>query len=166
MSFSRDKIKLLVIPTETSHIAFHELRTRVKSAIWREKFFVCCFVVFSPPILFPTVSKGYKEWLLRFGDSLSSKLGRLFKLLQSGHSACRVVLHASPTSGVGGVWWRYHVLTLSPLHLLTYHVGHDVRCCQAAAPIVATQSDSLRIFFRARFRARACFTLRLSPGFR
>jgi hypothetical protein len=30
----------------------------------------------------------------------------------------------------------------------------------------ATQSRSFRIFFRARFRANACLTLRFSPGFR
>jgi hypothetical protein len=29
-----------------------------------------------------------------------------------------------------------------------------------------TYSDSLRIFFRARFRAKACFTRRFAPGFR
>jgi hypothetical protein len=32
--------------------------------------------------------------------------------------------------------------------------------------LAATYSDSLRIFFRARFRAKACFTRRFAPGFR
>jgi len=40
------------------------------------------------------------------------------------------------------------------------------RCWTAAALVVASQSCSLRIFFRARFRAKACFTRRFSPGFR
>jgi len=40
------------------------------------------------------------------------------------------------------------------------------RCLAAATLIVATYSGSLRFFFRARFRAKACFTRRFSPGFR
>lgn len=35
-----------------------------------------------------------------------------------------------------------------------------------SSPKSATQSDSLRSFFRARFRAKACFTRRFAPGFR
>ena len=41
-----------------------------------------------------------------------------------------------------------------------------VAALQQRAPFGATYSDSLRIFFRARFRAKACFTRFFSPGFR
>jgi hypothetical protein len=36
----------------------------------------------------------------------------------------------------------------------------------ALTPHEAAYSESLRIFFRARLRAKACFTRRFSPGFR
>ncbi len=46
-------------------------------------------------------------------------------------------------------------------------VDHEGRCFWRQRLLnVATQSCSLRSFFRARFRAKACFTRRLSPGFR
>src|SRR5271169_760953 len=47
--------------------------------------------------------------------------------------------------------------------------SREGRRSAAAAPLGCnsiTQSDSLRIFFRARFRAKACFTRRFAPGFR
>ena len=111
--------------------------------------------------------------------------GRLTNLVHADRVPAVITCHESAARNASG---RYvHVLSLrfnsglpgalvqQPQTLVTANydrvlrVGspsRDVRCCQAAAPIVATQSDSLRIFFRARFRARACFTLRLSPGFR
>jgi hypothetical protein len=36
----------------------------------------------------------------------------------------------------------------------------------AATQVAITYSDSLRTFFRARFRAKACFTRRFAPGFK
>jgi len=55
------------------------------------------------------------------------------------------------------------------VHRRVLHFGSSCRsqCVHAEMrPLVATQSDSLRIFFRARFRAKACFTRRFAPGFR
>jgi hypothetical protein len=81
-------------------------------------------------------------------------------------------LHVFPTSGVGDVWWGYRVLTFC---LLAFRLQHHIlsffwvnAATLSSARIVATQSrsESLRTFFRARFLAKACFTRRLSPGFR
>ncbi len=63
-----------------------------------------------------------------------------------------------PSSG------QMHVVTKKQLS------GEIEGRCSAAAVLLfylaATYSDSLRIFFRARFRAKACFTRRFAPGFR
>jgi hypothetical protein len=45
-------------------------------------------------------------------------------------------------------------------------LGEFLACIFLASPGQLTLSGSLRIFLRARFRANACFTRRLSPGLR
>jgi hypothetical protein len=44
--------------------------------------------------------------------------------------------------------------------------GSKIPPLPSSSPDFANYSDSLRIFFRARFRAKACFTRRFAPGFR
>jgi len=44
--------------------------------------------------------------------------------------------------------------------------GRNLGRSAAGASVGATYSGSLRFFFRARFRAKACFARRFAPGFR
>jgi hypothetical protein len=66
---------------------------------------------------------------------------------------------------------RYVMISAMRIALMGY-CGRGVRLewrpllGSSDPPSVAIQSCSLRIFFRARFRAKACFSRSFSPGFR